>query len=59
MRRHLILRGVDRRLVKRLRDRAARLGLGPGELARAVLIVHMAQPAVSVTEAKQHKRIPR
>lgn len=55
MGRHLILRGVDRRLIKRIRERAAALALGPGELARALLTEQLGEPVAPVEKLKRRK----
>ena len=56
MRRHLILRGVDRPLITRLRDRALPLGLSTGELARALLTEQLGARAAPVKRVKRVKR---
>ena len=53
MRRHLILRGVDQQLIKRLRNRAVPFGLSTGELTRALLIEQLGERA---SPAKRFKR---
>lgn len=55
MGRHLILRGVDRQLIKRLRDRAVPLGLGAGELARTLLIEQLGVRAAPTKTTKRRK----
>lgn len=55
MRRHLILRGVDQQLIKRLRNRAVPLGLTTGELARALLIEQLGERAALANRVKRRK----
>ena len=55
MRRHLILRSVDRRLIKRIRERAAPLGLSAGELARTLLIEQLGERAAPAKRVKRRK----
>ena len=55
MRRHLILRGVDQQLIKRLRNRAVPLGLSTGELARALLIERLGERAAPAKRLKRRK----
>ncbi len=58
MGRHLILRGVDRRLIKRLRDRGATLGLGAGEVARALLTEQLGERSAPTTRLGLNRRKP-
>jgi hypothetical protein len=58
MGRHLILRGVDRRLIQRIRERAAPLGLGAGELVRAMLMEQLAGPSTHTPRARPKRRRP-
>ena len=55
MRRHLILRGVNQQLIKRLRNRAVPLGLSTGELARALLIERLGERAAPANRVKRRK----
>ena len=55
MGRHLILRGVDRRLTERIRERAAALALGPGELARVLLTEQLGEQAAPAKRFKRRK----
>lgn len=55
MGRHLILSGVDQRLIKRIRRRAAALALGPGELVRALLTEQLGERAAPANRVKRRK----
>ena len=56
MGRHLILRRVDRRLIERIRERAAPLGIDSGELARALLIAQLAEPPARAPRPQRRLR---
>ena len=55
MGRHLILRGVDRGLIKRIRERAAALALGTDELVRALLTEQLGGRAAPAKRVKRRK----
>lgn len=55
MGRPLILRGVDRRLIKRIREYAAPLGLSAGEWARSLLIEQLGKRPAPIGKLERRK----